>query len=432
MPSVRYKLVLVVVGLLGLAVTFSQFYHGLSIAVAVADPSTTHWLSSSSGLRRTVLVHQQQNHRFEMKSALPFIPSIPSLPRNESFGACLMLKEDNDLLWEWLAYHYTVLPLRYVFVGSDLGNIHDPNDVLQRWTQAKTGLQFWIVNATQFIFRFADFMAIHKHEEDEKEFAHHYFIHRQRGFVTTCTEFFRSMNVSWVTFIDSDEFLVLNRIGEDDEEYLRDSRNQSSLYQLQYQLRQALPPLSSPLTVRQVIDTLQSKKGFSDVVCYTMPRLLYGALENRTCPAAKDVNALARTSFNFSEMSTLRFVQTARRGDFSTGRFGKVLVDVSRLQPVTLLTEPRNVHRPFVPECKRAVAHFPSSIFYLNHYVGSWERYNSRKDARRSRELWEPRAYKKQTGLVCDKGVHEWLPRFVQQVGMKRAQYLLGATNDIT
>jgi hypothetical protein len=435
--------VLVIVGVLGLAVTVCQFYYGLRIAVAVADPIAGNSWQLITPTKRDVPHDDPSSSAISTRIITPtkraaeaahdpnYFKTILPLPRNETFGACLMLKEDNDLLWEWLAYHYTVLPLRYLLVGSDLGNMQNPDMVLKRWIKARTGLEYWIINATQFIYRFGAFRG----PKDDKDFAHHFFIHRQRGFVTTCTEFFRSINISWVTFIDSDEFVVMNRIGtgvivdDSEEEYRRDSKNSTSQYQPRYQLRQALPPPTSSLTIRQVIDERLRPIGFTDV-CYVMPRLLYGSLENRTCPEAKEVNDLARQSFNFSEMSTLRFVQTARKGDFSTGKFGKVFVDVSRLPEQTVLKEPNNVHRPFMTECKRPVAHFPSSAFYLNHYVGSWERYSSRSDARRSRKAWEPRAYKKQTGLVCDKAVHEWLPRFVQQVGLKRAQYLLGVRND--
>jgi hypothetical protein len=99
---------------------------------------------------------------------------LKRLSKSESFGACLMLKEDNELLYEWLAYHYTTLPLRYVFVGSDVGNLHDPSTVLERWRLANTGLQYWIQNASAFIHR-------HGHEYgsvNSTEDAHHAFVHR--------------------------------------------------------------------------------------------------------------------------------------------------------------------------------------------------------------------------------------------------------------
>lgn len=103
------------------------------------------------------------------------LSSITKPNGNETFGACLMLKEDNDLLYEWLAYHYTVLPLRHVYVASDVGNSQDPSEVLRRWTAAKTDLQYWIKNVSDFAHR-------HGHEygtADTIQDVHHEFVHRK-------------------------------------------------------------------------------------------------------------------------------------------------------------------------------------------------------------------------------------------------------------
>lgn len=114
--------------------------------------------------KRELFFHDVLDHLPEMKktsmgprpSSSPYsshFSPLEPLQKNESFGACLMIKEDNDLLYEWLAYHFTRLPLRYVYVGSDEGNLQNPNDVLNRWKFANTGLQYWIVGANDFIHR---------------------------------------------------------------------------------------------------------------------------------------------------------------------------------------------------------------------------------------------------------------------------------------
>ena len=38
---------------------------------------------------------------------------------NESFSACLLVMDAHFRLYEWLAYHYHVLKLRYVVMGVD-------------------------------------------------------------------------------------------------------------------------------------------------------------------------------------------------------------------------------------------------------------------------------------------------------------------------
>ena len=346
---------------------------------------------------------------------------LPPLNKNESFGACLMIKDDNDLLYEWLAYHYTVLPLRYILVGSDEGNKQDPRDVLQRWTQANTGLKYWILNSTDFMHRHGE----HKgKEENNKNDAHHSFIHRQQGFITTCSEFMKRQGLPWVTFIDSDEFIVMNRMGEDDEQLTTRTLNEpTSITHASYDMRKALPAHDSDATVLDAIEKLEPIKSLNS--CYTIPRLLYGALDNLTCPGTEPTNELAKKDFKFSEMSTLRFLQHGRKGDFALSKYGKVIVDFSSLTEETIAQAPRNIHRPWKSACGPGVVHFPEAVFYLSHYIGSWERYSSRKDARRNRNEWEQRAFIT-SGSSCDKAVYKWFPRFVKAVGLDRARFLLG------
>jgi hypothetical protein len=346
---------------------------------------------------------------------------LPMLGKNESFGACLMIKEDNNLLYEWLSYHYTTLPLRYLLIGSDLENKQDPRDVLERWGKANVGLHYWVLNASEFMFR-------HGTSKGMLD-AHHSFVHRQRAFITTCTEFMKSKGLHWVAYIDSDEFITMNRLGTDETQpAFNDTLPAKKL--LARNMRSALPPLHSNSTVLDAILDLERISSLSP--CNTMPRLLYGSLENVTCRDATVANQLGRLpGFDFSEMSTLRFTQHSRKGDFAMSKFGKVLMDVSELSNETVATKlPRNVHRPYKPECGPGVAAFDEAVFIVNHYIGSWERYSSRTDARRSRHEWEKRAFLT-NGNSCDQKVFEWFPRFVQQVGLARSKFLLGWDRDL-
>jgi hypothetical protein len=354
----------------------------------------------------------------------PSFDPLPHLPQDESFGACLMIKEDNDLLYEWLSYHYTMLPLRYVFVGSDEGNGHDPDEVLRRWKAANTGLEYRIVNASSFMHRHGQRNA---KDATDRQDAHHSFIHRQKAFITTCVEFMKAKGLHWVTFIDSDEFVVMNRLGKDENLTASPSKEPNAVDPTAYQLRQALPRHDSNMTILETISELKRIQNFSP--CYTMPRVLYGALENITCPKSHSVTEIARSNFNYDEMSTLRFHQHARKGDFSQSKYGKVMMDVSNLSDATIAQTPKNIHRPYKPECRPGVVHFPEAVFYLNHYIGSWERYNSRVDNRRNRQEWEQRAYIT-TATSCEQAIFQWFPRFVETVGEERARFLLGGDRD--
>jgi hypothetical protein len=276
--------------------------------------------------------------------------------------------------------------------------------------------------------------------ENQKLQAHHAFVHRQKGFVTTCSEFLKKQGVQWTTYIDSDEFVVLNRLGSDDKDLIVKDKGPNSIRKESYQARRDLDfnlnssqgamTTTSTKTVAEVLHKLRATE-YLKTPCYTLPRLLVGALENVTCPKQTAVNELARRDYRYEEMSTLRFVQHAKKGDFAASKYGKVIMDLSDMDEETVsVTVPRSIHRPYKSVCGPAVVPFPNAVLYLNHYIGTWERYSSRRDGRRNRQEWEQRAYFDE-GVSCDKEIHTWFPRFVAQMGSRRAQYLLGVVDDV-
>jgi len=91
-----------------------------------------------------------QKYMENLDKAILYSVRSPIVLKNESFGACLIVKGDNDLLTEWIPYHYTLLPLRYLLVASDEGNPEDPNAVLQKWSKSNTDLKSWVVNVSIF------------------------------------------------------------------------------------------------------------------------------------------------------------------------------------------------------------------------------------------------------------------------------------------
>lgn len=374
------------------------------------------------------------------QSSRTFVP-IPALSKNHSFGACLMVKGDNDLLLEWVSYHYTILPLRYLFVASDVGNLEDPSDVLKRWTHAKTDLRWWVVNTSVFENIHGEF-----HDRGEmtsknssnpsliQEIAHNKLQHRQKAFISYCANFMKREEVQWVTFHDSDEFLFVHRVGLDEDSteegshvisgFNNTEESKSQRLDEKFGLRRYLPSMESNATVVDMIYGLQQIH-LPLKSCLTMPRITAGALETTKCPEAEAAIAFARINFQFDLFSTLRFQQHAAKNDFKKNRFGKVFLNIQNISEKSLSSKPLNIHRPFSEECNRPIANVWKSPFYLMHYVGSWERYSSRGDDRRSFNEWEKRAYVNDSTACCAEEVHRWLPRFIDQVGLDRAKFLL-------
>eukprot|EP00588_Corethron_pennatum_P009150 CAMPEP_0194271248 /NCGR_PEP_ID=MMETSP0169-20130528/5088_1 /TAXON_ID=218684 /ORGANISM="Corethron pennatum, Strain L29A3" /LENGTH=204 /DNA_ID=CAMNT_0039013557 /DNA_START=100 /DNA_END=711 /DNA_ORIENTATION=+ len=55
--------------------------------------------------------------------------------KTDVISACLLVKDDNHILSEWIAYHYTTLPLRHLVVAVDPISETSPADILGRWNK---------------------------------------------------------------------------------------------------------------------------------------------------------------------------------------------------------------------------------------------------------------------------------------------------------
>lgn len=117
--------------------------------------------------------------------------------------------------------------------------------------------------------------------------------------------------------------------------------------------------------------------------------------------------------------------------------WAKVIMDVSRipwedfptLQDAWELDGVSiNVHRPVPKHCPRP--YFSdggaASLFRINHYVGSWEAYDYRLDARvtdgRNKTTWEEKALIQDE---TDDNIRPWLQGLVQEEGLELAGEML-------
>lgn len=393
------RLLLLLVLLFGVVIVYQEYKFGDSVSVQVKDLQRLE-RDVAWRLPRTSIT----NHS-PLKSS-----------RVQGMAACLMVRDDNALLYEWLAYHYTTLPLRHVLVAADQDSTENPHRVLRRWNE--TPLKYVVWNETDFMYRFGD---IPVGLEDQN----HHYLHRQRAFFTSCAEYMKAKNESWVVFVDTDEFIVVNRINQDDAPFQEEQMETNSTRFQRFQQRQRLDSAGS--TVMEAIRTSNQVAPLEP--CHVIPRLLIGALENQTCPQMDHVKDLiAAKGFDGEQLSSIRFVQTAPKNTFYPSKWGKVMVDVSRLSADSLATKPKSSHRPF-KECPKPLRAFEEAIIHANHYLGSWERYSARKDVRRSRRAFEDRAYFSH-GLACEMHMEDWFVRFVEDFGISKAKYLLGLTDN--
>ena len=228
-------------------------------------------------------------------------------------------------------------------------------------------------------------------------------------------EHLRDKRKTWTALYDTDEFLVFNKYN-----HKYNARNLKSP-----------PNMAKPGAVLEFLQQAE-KTGSPDPIlnkiCYTIPRLLFGAKEISEHELASSIPEGA--TVDPSQLDTLRW-RFHNPGDKITHNGpAKVIIDVSRLGPYFPLSV-QSPHRPVHPVCGPSATYSDteSSPFRINHYLGSWQAYSfredSRKGAERSREVWEFRA-NYSTGERSD-GAATWLEGFYKHVGTEKANNILDA-----
>jgi hypothetical protein len=341
------------------------------------------------------------------------------LSPEHGFGACLMVKNDNELLYEWIAYHYTMLPLRFLVILNDSGSIQDPMQVLQRWNS--TRLQYWIWQQKEPAIL-----------EIDSNKAHKLLVARQNTFIRDCSIFLKSQNVTWVTHTDPDEYVLLNRISAEDDDPSINKTKPVRQFQnaTLHDILQIRSEINENWTALDLLQHVKYKNLISQSdACQTMTRVRFGALESDSCSAflssTRDL-IQKQTSIPYRRMYSLRFQLRAGRDNAKINKWGKVMMDVSVIPMDRLQSDVRNVHRPYKPECGEPLLPSAESLFLVAHYIGDWKQHAGvRIDVRRSREGWEEKAYINERDS-CYMKMETWFHRFAEQVGLDKAEFLLG------
>lgn len=371
----------------------------------------------------------------------------------ESFAACLILKDDNHRLPEWLgtstavllsaylilfaasvvwpnmrvplaAYHYFAMPLRYLVVAVDPNSKTSPRQIFEKWGDWMTIVEWMPTDRRLFTdpsFRPA------RNIDAYRKF--------QIGFYQQCTKHMIQKKRKWTAYFDIDEFFTINS------NFVKKSRTlfskPGSILRLTNELSSTHPRHGS-LQIKNV-----SKAGlrrntwyvrFKKHACITLPRVLISAKES----SEEEVSAGAPSFVDARNFDTLRW----RYG--SKNQTGKSIVDLSRVAESNKSLLVHNSHLPVKGHCK--MLYFkPKSIqalpIRLHHYLGSWESYSCREDAREntaanrsvfahSYEKWEAGALVHQG--VPDDQVRPWIKGFVQMVGNEAAKTLLEGAGDLS
>lgn len=355
----------------------------------------------------------------------------PSPTFRNGFSACLLIKDDNDLLNEWLAYHTHVLDLRYLVVAVDPSSETSPTLIFDRWRNLtdieiiewtdetfmpKTFLEKGYHEDPNQIVRDAAKSQWHEGNEDAEKvwmdnliISNHRF--RQITFVSRCLKHIKDKGRSWTMHIDTDEFVTVNP-------FLRNTtqRNVAML---------RIGPVEEPYSLLKVLQQVYNHKVLrekSNHPCISMPRLLFGSVE---FPHNSTVQV--PPTFDVKAMETQRWQYHTDFEDDERNAQPKVIIDVSHVHPKDdMFSKPFSIHRPSRRLCRsmgtlnfRQLQRFPLTV---NHYTGSYERYFSKNDTRRSARAYN---FKAKVSAAHDDWLAPWIHGFVQRHGLAKAKLLL-------
>jgi hypothetical protein len=335
----------------------------------------------------------------------------------DGFSGCLLLKDDNDRLAEWMAYHWLVLPLKYLVVGIDPTGTSSPKHILDTWNDNHMGIEIELWNDV-------DYGHWVNEELDEK----HKHRARQKRFLAECERHHKEKGRTWLAIIDPDEYITFNTINDDDpkvdllEEVPEKFLEEEYIHEMQ-SIRKGFEKTNMfHQTIFSFINENRDKEPWKSEQCYLMPRLFFSSLESSSDVISKA--NIQQHGIDPLQFSTLRYFHHARRGSFDYNHYGKVLVDLTRIQMKEINLDMYSVHRPNYISCLPPMKPYFDGILRVHHYLGSWEQYSTRVDVRRSRKRFD------EFGSVdygTDFQLQYWLEMFVDRVGSEKAKLLLSS-----
>jgi hypothetical protein len=392
--------------------------------------------------------------------------------QQESFSACLLTKDDNHWLIEWLAYHYHVLPLRQLILVRDPTSRTSPDHILNRWKRR--------MNITVWTDR--DILpkwVLHKFEAGNitngRVGLHRY---RQQFFYAKCLREFQNRNQTWVLLSDVDEFVRPNPYSTSS--FASSGLATDSSIPLTgtngVDVNDVAPTLARPGSVLHTLQNRerQERKGNPHLQqrpepkCLHVPRIQMTTKEVPEGDAAPLVPLSQSVPLSVSPQRTNTSHLLTTRWLYHNGQEirapknlnGKNIVHVGRLLATEIPNKVDNVHTVIADPtiCPASSSedrlHHPDSWLLIQHYAGTFEQYSYRDDPRNAmagrrsqsrtdRSVWERIGQQGQsqsgpaarTGagtksdvhdvLIRDNAMLDWLPGFVKSVGASEAARLL-------
>ncbi len=267
-----------------------------------------------------------------------------------SFSACLLIKDNNMILPEWLAYHYTVLPLRRLIVGVDPLSHTDPKPIFDLYESIGMNITVW-TNDSFWI----DGTEAHEKKvfqitnETDHETLRHRSRHRQKVFYKSCLQQLHDEMRTWTLLVDTDEYLAFNYYDEQEgaptfckknatcaEEYAKSIEDGTHL-------RTKLDRSPTATVAEHISKRVDILFDTADKPCIIFGRYLFVSKDSNS-NSREEIQKGVDSDFNAMLFHTLRYRQ---RSSLSSMQLGKSIVDVSRYDGRDI----ENVHRPLGGMC---------------------------------------------------------------------------------
>jgi|AntRauTorckE5430_2_1112549.scaffolds.fasta_scaffold12187_1 hypothetical protein len=326
------------------------------------------------------------------------IATTDNIKHQDGFAICLLVKDDSDKLAEWLAYHWLTLPLQHLVIALDRTSVTSPKPILDMWRE-ETGMDITLWNDPDFR---------HVPGHDDTLTPRQKYLHRQRQFLAECMRHHKAKNHSWITLIDTDEYIANN------DGYYGKNGNGTPPH---------FPILRADQTLFDYLTTNQNNTQSLTIVdekCHLMPRLVFSAVEDD--PEIVQKAKAEGVDVDPMQFSTLRFYHHANPKNQAVNKYGKVVINLDKIQWSEIHRNLRNVHRPLLKSCGFPYHDYSDAALTVHHYIGTIEQYFARNDTRRTKKTFRKRA-------SHDDGknyqMHDWLKRFVEKVGEDKSAKLL-------
>jgi Glycosyltransferase family 92 len=362
-------------------------------------------LQSASNATRERIEEDQEN---------PFVnlPPPPTLALNEAFSACLLIKDDNHWLIEWLAYHHFVMPLRYLIVSIDPDSKTSPRAILDRWS-SRSLMDIRIWKEEDFMPRHFTAKA-HMFDNNTGLMMHRV---RQNNFFRKCIAAQRTRKHEWVMLVDTDEFILPSYASG----HFRNLTTQVSFQETGSVLR---------------LLKYHEQVAHTNHTCVYMPRFFFGAKPSRMELVTHAVPKFIRAD----NMLTQKFLFREPRRAYN----GKNLVNTFRVPNLVVFGSVHHVAEACSdPDYERTLDQNKHALIRVHHYLGTPEQYLFRDDPRRGHHSnsSKPGSFavrgQKRYDEMNSKAYHEdhaakaWLRGFVKEMGENLATELLNGVGQV-